>query len=302
MTDDRTQYIGGSDIGAIVGLSPWRSPLDVYLEKTGQGREVVVTERMKWGTLLEPVILAEYSKRENRKVRRVAKPFVHPKHAFIRGHVDAMSKSDDGARVVVEAKATSRQWDDVPDYYQTQVQWYMALAKSNVAHVAALVSGQYLSVYKVAADRAAQNTLIEIAVEFWMDHVLAKVPPAPRSEADVQKLWSAKTGKQIVATEEIERVARKIADIRAKINELEAVEQDKRDKIASYMLDATELIAPNGEVLLSYGGYTRKSTDWQKVIQKLYARLHIDVLATVIEECTAEKEVRTMRLKMKTGE
>jgi putative phage-type endonuclease len=302
MTDDRTKYIGGSDIGAIVGLSPWRSPLDVYLEKTGQGREVVVTERMRWGTLLEPLILAEYSKRENRKVRRVTKPFVHPKHDFIRGHVDAMSRSDDGSRVVVEAKATSNQWDEVPDYYQTQVQWYMTLAKANVAHVAALVSGQYLSVYKVAADEEAQKALIEIAVEFWTGHVLAGVPPAPRSEADVQKLWSAKTGKQIVATAEIERLAREIADIRAKIGALEEEEQGRRDRIAAYMMDATELIAPNGEVLLSYSGYTRRSTDWQKVIQKLSARLPIDELGTVVGECTAEKEVRTMRLKLKTGE
>jgi predicted phage-related endonuclease len=248
------------------------------------------------------LILAEYSKRENRKVRRVTKPFVHPKHDFIRGHVDAMSRSDDGARVVVEAKATASQWDEVPDYYQTQVQWYMALAKANVAHVAALVSGQSMSVYKVAADREAQNALIEIAVEFWTEHVLAGVPPAPRSEADVQKLWSAKTGKQIVATAEIERLAKEIADIRAKIGALEEEEQGRRDRIAAYMMDATELIAPNGEVLLSYSGYTRRSTDWQKVIQKLSARLPIDELGTVVGECTAEKEVRTMRLKLKTGE
>lgn len=296
---DRTNYIGGSDIAAIVGLSPWRSPLDVYLEKTGQAAPAVVNDAMRWGTLLEPTIIAEYSRATGRPVRKRKQPYVHPVYKYIAGHVDGIVVK---TRRVVEAKAVAREWEDVPDYYQTQVQWYMHLAKADAADVAALIAGQRLRIYEVQEDRDAQRMLIEAAIEFWERHVEARVPPPPRSEGDVQKLWSAKNGKQIVSTSEIEQLVREIAQIREQIASLEASEQERRNRIAIYMQDATELIAPNGDVLLSYGAYTRKSTDWQQVVQRLSAKLPIDEVGQIVGECTVEKEVRTMRTKLKNGE
>ena len=38
---DKTKGIGGSDVAAIRGVSPWRTPLQIYLEKIGESAETL---------------------------------------------------------------------------------------------------------------------------------------------------------------------------------------------------------------------------------------------------------------------
>jgi putative phage-type endonuclease len=65
----RRTGIGGSDIAAILGLSPWRTPLDVYRDKV-DGAEQPETEAMRWGRLLEDVIAREYAVRAGVRIQR----------------------------------------------------------------------------------------------------------------------------------------------------------------------------------------------------------------------------------------
>ncbi len=68
--ENRATGIGGSDAAAVCGLNPYKSPVDVYLEKVGAAAPVDETERMFWGNKLEDVVADVYSDRTGRKVRR----------------------------------------------------------------------------------------------------------------------------------------------------------------------------------------------------------------------------------------
>jgi predicted phage-related endonuclease len=62
----RTLGLGGSDVAAACGLSPWTTPYQLWLEKTGRAereRDAAAVQRMRWGQLLEPLVLAEWDNR-----------------------------------------------------------------------------------------------------------------------------------------------------------------------------------------------------------------------------------------------
>ena len=59
---DRTKYIGGSDIGAILGLSRFRSPLEVWMEKTGKAVKQLDSLPLRFGSFAEEFVASEYSR------------------------------------------------------------------------------------------------------------------------------------------------------------------------------------------------------------------------------------------------
>ena len=58
---ERKNYLGGSDLGAIAGLNPYRTALDVYLDKTSDDIREETNAAMRWGNLLEDVVAKAYS-------------------------------------------------------------------------------------------------------------------------------------------------------------------------------------------------------------------------------------------------
>ena len=62
MTDtaDRRAGLGASDAPAALGLSPWKTPLELFLEKTGRAAPVEEKLSMRIGRALEPVVLRAF--------------------------------------------------------------------------------------------------------------------------------------------------------------------------------------------------------------------------------------------------
>lgn len=80
---DRRKGIGGSDVATILGLNKWKSPYQLWLEKTGQiGLEHTESEPAYWGNVLEEVVAKEFQERTGKKVRRRNQVFEHPLHPF----------------------------------------------------------------------------------------------------------------------------------------------------------------------------------------------------------------------------
>lgn len=179
----------GSDIAAILGLTPrWRTPLDVYLAKRGIVEEAEETERMRWGHALEPAVAAAYAAREGVELREPeTTPLIHPSRPWHRGTPDRLLV---GRARGLEIKAVGDRmrgaWgedgtDDVPDYYLVQGLWYAALIDAGDWDWAVLIGGQELRCYRAARDLALEAVMLERAERFWVDHVLAGIPPPPLS-------------------------------------------------------------------------------------------------------------------------
>jgi putative phage-type endonuclease len=195
----RCKGIGGSDVAAIAELNPWRSPLEVYLDKTGQGVEHPDNEAMEAGRDLEPVVLA----RLQRNLSKLAEFGVNTDglspgtrivpgtsiyqsndHPIMLATLDGILCSGDGfPEAGIEAKTcgerSAGQWDNgVPDYYLTQVYHYMAVTGLRVFLVPLLIGGREFKVFRVDYDEEVCTRLIELEENFWQDHIMARVPPA----------------------------------------------------------------------------------------------------------------------------
>ena len=258
---ERKSGIGGSDIGAILGLNKWTSPLDVYLDKTGQadGPDLSDNEAVHFGNVLEDTIAQEYARRTGCKVRRRNQRFTHPDHEWMAANID---RSVDGERMILECKNSS-QWmagswgesgtDEVPESYLVQVAWYMAILGYDRANLAALIGGNNLRIYEFDRDLELESLLIDRSREFWFHNVLAGVAPAPSCKRDLDTLYAMDNGEAMLADQTTEARVRELSDLRAKIKEWEKqADTLKFDIQAAMGSSATLLLGEDGSPLATW--------------------------------------------------
>lgn len=175
----RRNGIGGSDAAAILGMSPWKSPMDVWLEKTGEfTRDDEESEQMYWGTVLEAVVAEEFTRRTGLKTRRRNAILQSRQHPFMIANVDRLVVGEPAG---LECKTTGLYNADdwrigIPEYYYPQVQHYMAVTGYDTWYVAVLIGGQEYKHYKVPRDDGFIRELVAAESDFWR-RVTEKVPP-----------------------------------------------------------------------------------------------------------------------------
>jgi putative phage-type endonuclease len=194
----RRQGIGSSDAAAAVGLSPYVSPLQLWMTKTG--RDALFpsidpndeTTPLYWGTLLEPIVAAHYTKRTGNRVRRVNAVLQHPEHPWMLANIDREVIGCPEVQIL-ECKTAgihgAKLWKDgVPEYVQLQVQHQLAVTGKQAADVAVLIGGQELQIHRLRRDDALIANLIVLEQRFW-DMVLNEIaPPADGSDSADQAL------------------------------------------------------------------------------------------------------------------
>lgn len=194
----RKAGIGSSDAAVAVGLSPYKSPLELWMEKTQRDAGLPKvdpnddTSPMYWGTLLEHIVAAQYTKRTGNRVRKINAVLQHPQHPWMLANLDREVVGSPDVQIL-ECKTAgyhgARQWDDgVPEYVQLQVMHQLAVTGKQAADVAVLVCGQELRVHRIVRDEKVIAQLIELEARFW-DFVRRDVaPPADGSESADQAL------------------------------------------------------------------------------------------------------------------
>ena len=184
---ERRTGIGGSDVAAILGLSKWRTPLQVWQEKRGELAGAPDNDAMRWGRYLEPVVRQAYADQMGVDVRMPPAMIRHPRHDWMIANVDGVT--DEPRLFEAKTARTADGWgeagtDEIPQAYLLQVQHYMAVTAIPVADVAVLIGGSDFRVYPIQADAELQDMLIDAEREFWRS-VQAGEPPEPVSYADV---------------------------------------------------------------------------------------------------------------------
>ncbi|MDK4680172.1 YqaJ viral recombinase family protein [Kingella negevensis] len=200
---DRRQGIGGSDIAAIIGVSQFKTALDVFLSKTTEQPELK-GEHLYWGHALEAPIAARFSEETGELIYRQPEIKKHPKHDFALANadgliIDKITQQPIGILEIKTANAfKTKEWsnedDGVPIEYIAQVQWYMEIFDVDFAYIAVLIGGSDYRHYRIERDRELAADLLARAKEFWENHVMKNVPPEPQNAADVQKLYPQDDG------------------------------------------------------------------------------------------------------------
>lgn len=182
MGQDRKEFIGGSDIAAVMGLSPWKTPLQLFLEKTGQVDQADLSdnEAVQLGSELEDFVAKKFSRVTGKDVRRAPCYYTDKEYPFMKCQVDRLVTGTDE---LLECKTASlrkeSEWrdDEVPAHYILQVQWQLMITGRSLAYIACLIGGQRFVHKKIQADNALQKTMRDRAVDFWVNYVQKNVAP-----------------------------------------------------------------------------------------------------------------------------
>ncbi|PAD31456.1 YqaJ viral recombinase family nuclease [Paenibacillus sp. 7523-1] len=259
----RRKGIGGSDASAVAGLNRYKSPVGVFLDKTGQIEPDEAGEAAYWGNVLEDVVAREFTVQTGLRVQRSNKLYQHPNHKFMLGNVDRLILDKGGRGLgILECKTASAykmsEWEDeqVPDEYAIQLQHYMAVLGVDYGYFAVLIGGQKFQYKLVERNDRIIDSLIQIEDEFWNRHVVPGIPPMiDGSEASANLLnqlypVSARASEVILDDQQAGLVRKLLA---AKEDAAAAAEQVKRyENELKSIMGENELAIHNGETLLTW--------------------------------------------------
>jgi putative phage-type endonuclease len=189
----RKQGIGSSDAAAAVGLNPYKSQLELWLEKTGRDAALPKLDPHDeespayWGNVLEPIVAWHYSKRTKNRVRRINAVLQHPdpELPWMLANIDREVVGVDDVQIL-ECKTAgingARLWKEgVPEYVQLQVMHQLAVTGKQAADVAVLLGGQHLEIHRIERDELMIARLIELERKFWTFVKSDTPPPADGS-------------------------------------------------------------------------------------------------------------------------
>jgi len=194
---DRINYLGGTDVGAILGLNPYRCPIRVWLEKTGKYKPKDITDMSDYKVFSEPAYwgIADEKNIANRFTQetnlKVVKPKIqtlqHPSYSFMRGTPDFIGAGK--KQFVLECKSTTewnkKAWDGdkIPAMYELQVLYYMMLLNYEYGYIAVRIGNTEYKHKLIYRDPELEKTIIDKMVYFWNEYVLKdKMPPADSSD------------------------------------------------------------------------------------------------------------------------
>lgn len=270
--EERRLYIGGSDAGAVIGVSQYRTPYDVWAEKVGEIEPADLSDKeaVQWGNILEDVIAQEYARRSGDKVRRVNKMMTHPEHPFLAAHVDRkIEGKNEGLEVKTAGFFLGKEYgeegsDELPAHYIAQTMHYMAVTGWDCMHIAALIGGQRLWIGRVERDEKLIQQIIQAEVEFWR-RVVDRKPPPPSNQDDCKNLFPSSNGESIIATDQALQAMDRLREIRESMKELEKEEQTLKMRIMAELGEAEILSSSSGEKLATWKSTTSNRLDTKKL-------------------------------------
>ena len=177
----RRSGIGGSDASVVCGINRYKSPIELWMDKTGQMPAKEAGEAAYWGKRLESLVKEEFTLRTNIEVFSVNQILQSETHPFMLANIDGSCIHPNHGLCIFEAKTASAykygEWDNaIPDEYELQIQHYMAVSDCKGAYIAVLIGGNTFKWKFVERDDELIAMLIKLEAEFW-NHVQENIPP-----------------------------------------------------------------------------------------------------------------------------
>jgi len=252
----RNGGIGSSDAAAAVGLSPYKSALALWLEKTGRKApdDLSQSEAVFWGTTLEPVLAKVYAERTGNKVRRVNAVLQHPEHPFMLANLDRAIGTDGVLEIKTAGHHSTVFWEDgIPEAYQCQVLHQLAVTGKSWADVAVLIGGQDFRIYRITREDDKVAVLIEREAQFWQKVVTDTAPAPDGSESSgmaLSWLYPHDTGRTLDCTESatLNTLFAELLTFKGQRTQLEFLEATHRQSIQAAMGDASTAVFVGGRV------------------------------------------------------
>lgn len=212
VTLNRNNFIGGSEIAAVMSQSRWCTPYKLWAIKTGKipAPDLSNNEAVQIGSKLEQFVAELFTERTGKKVRRAPKVYQHSKYPFLVAHIDRLiEKSDELLEVKTCSAYKLEEWENkIPREYVLQVMFYLGITGKKRGWLCCLIGGQKFDYKVIDFDEELYNLMIEKAVKFW-EMVQKDIPPVivPEDSETLGEVFSEHTDDLIESQELNERVA-----------------------------------------------------------------------------------------------
>lgn len=263
----RTCGLGGSDASVVLGLNRYKTPFELWLEKTGQVLpEDSQSEAAYFGTLLEDLVAKEFEKRSGKKVRKRNAMFRHPEHEFILANIDRFIV---GEKAILECKTASaflaKEWEgnEIPEAYIVQVQHYLGVLgpEYKKGYFAVLIGGQKFVWKEIERDDELIEMIFQAEIDFWNNHVLKGEPPALDGSSAAEKFLAERftkvdEEKSVPLKAEFKDKIERWHELKTLITQLENEKKEIENQIKYELKDAT------------YGFVGNYRAEWKQFTQK----------------------------------
>lgn len=275
---DRTTFIGGSDVAAILGVSPWESPLQLYLKKIGAAVDEVSPEKQRIfarGKRLEPIVvemLIDELQDRGHDVQIIGRNqrYQDREHPFLACELD-LELLIDGEACNAEIKTVhpfaAKAWgeegtDEIPIYYAAQVMHGLMVKRRQRAIVAALIGVDDLRIHQVERDEETIAAIRAREIEFWRRVQERDAPPAETSE-DVKWLYARDGGVVMEADDALVVLCDNLKLKRKYLKQEEAAEDAMATMIKARMGHASTLLFDGRKLATWKSNKDQLRTDWQ---------------------------------------
>lgn len=292
----RTNGIGGSDAGVILGLNKYKTPFELWLEKTGQVEpQEGDSEAIYWGNQMENVVAKEFERRTGKKVRRSNFMYQHPDYPFIRGNVDRLVV---GESAVLECKTASaylaKEWagDEVPASYLVQVQHYLGVTGREKGYIAVLIGGNRFVWKEIERDEELINMIFEAEKNFWENNVLAGVAPELDGSSAAEKYLAEKYAKsdpdkEIVLPKDFNAYLEEYFKIKENEKLIKDAKTEIENKLKAELKEAE--IGRVGDYIVTWKKQVQKRVD-SKALREKFPDIHQQVIKETSFRKLAVKE------------
>lgn len=271
----RSQYIGGSDAAAVVGLNAYASPYSLWAEKTGRVPGFSGNLATEVGTYLEEFVAQKFAQETGKKVRKCNKSFLNSEYPFAIANIDREIVGEDAG---LEIKTTDSlnlkkfKGGEYPANYYCQMVHYLAVTGKKRWYLAVLIGNREFKLFVLDRDEAEIEALMSAEEEFWR-LVRNDTPPAvDGSEATTKALSAvyANSNDAVVDLHSFGMDMRRYMALKNQIKELETAADEIVNRIKVTMGEAGR--GECAEYKISWKSQSRNTFD-----SKRFARENPDI-------------------------
>ena len=280
----RRTGIGGSDAGAIMGVSPYKGAFTVWADKQGKLPPLEDNEAMRQGRDLEDYVARRFAEVSGLKVRHEYSMLRSVDHPCMLADID---RRIIGERAGLECK-TSRDITmaryrngEYPMEYYCQCLHYLAVTGWDCWYLAVLVYGTDLLIYKICRDEVMDDieALIKAEEAFWDNHMVLDVPPAPdaldSTAAALGSVYPHEDGTTVCADQDSDQALTDLAALKAQKRALDRQITERENQIKAAMGEA-EVIA--GTSVSATWRSSERTTISKTKLLKAYPNINMDAI------------------------
>lgn len=263
----RQKGIGGSDIAAILGVSPYKTPVDVYLDKINpieNENNINIHSPLYWGNQHEKPILKAYEIETGNEVSTI-KTVYDKENNFLFANVDGVTKHH---KVIVEAKtsALKKEWGEegtnqIPKHYLCQVAHYASILDADYVDIPVLFFGNNFCLYRYERNLELETIIKKRAIEFWQNNVMQHIAPEISNINDAKRLYGVGNGNSIIANQECLEAIYSLREIKEKESSLKKEKEENQIIVQKYLKENDSLLDFEANTIATWNSFESNRFD-----------------------------------------